>query len=317
MAFSVPATTSQMCSDLFVQTVKNTFIDVQLVEEPECPEACLSSVRRRWNHRRIQSSPATAATAVISCQNHCSKAEVLSLAPLIEVSPRREAGWHREADKNSDDVEQAGPDEEDQQAGCKKASWSDQSTSESEHEPEHEPMPMMVQAPAFENRSEGHVFTSKRECQQSERRSRRHRGGKATERQEKGKKVFCHIHLDSRMLYPADFCLIPKLIGKSGCNTRAIWEATGIKVRLRGRGSGHIEPHTKREADCNLMMALAGGRDNAQDLGRAVQMAQKQLKEVAARYVTHCKNRGLSVPTDATLYWIGESSEASLLPSQR
>lgn len=136
-------------------------------------------------------------------------------------------------------------------------------------------------------------------------------------RQEKGKKVFCHIHLDPRMLQPDDFCLVPKLIGKSGCHTRAIWEATGLKVRLRGRGSGHMEPGSRREADCHLMLALAGERDVALHLGKAVELANAHIREVASRYISYCKTWGLPTPKDpAELYWIGESSEPSLMAPQ-
>jgi len=52
-----------------------------------------------------------------------------------------------------------------------------------------------------------------------------------------------------------NFDLVKKVIGKSGSNTRDIFNATGCKLCVRGRGSGHLEPvdGRQREAPVPLM----------------------------------------------------------------
>eukprot|EP00929_Paragymnodinium_shiwhaense_P106806 TRINITY_DN7252_c0_g2_i1.p1 TRINITY_DN7252_c0_g2~~TRINITY_DN7252_c0_g2_i1.p1 ORF type:complete len:436 (+),score=92.29 TRINITY_DN7252_c0_g2_i1:187-1494(+) len=125
-------------------------------------------------------------------------------------------------------------------------------------------------------------------------------------------KIFCHIYLHPRMLESAEFALIPKLIGKGGCNTRAIWEATGVKVRVRGRGSGHTEPGTKREADCHLMMALAAETGQEENLKEAVKLAQQRLHDVCKRYSNFCWQKYWPEPR-GELFWIPEASEPTLV----
>ncbi|CAK0821896.1 unnamed protein product [Prorocentrum cordatum] len=85
---------------------------------------------------------------------------------------------------------------------------------------------------------------------------RRRRGG-AREKRYTTDFVFVGFDRDSH----ADFELVPRLIGRGGCNVRAIAAACEGKVRVRGRGSGHREEAREggppAEADVPLQIALS------------------------------------------------------------
>ena len=51
------------------------------------------------------------------------------------------------------------------------------------------------------------------------------------------KQLWCHIFLNNR---DPDFELVPLVIGQAGCHLRKIYQATGAKIRIRGRGSGFL-----------------------------------------------------------------------------
>ena len=61
--------------------------------------------------------------------------------------------------------------------------------------------------------------------------------------------MYSHIQMDG-------FDLVPWLIGRRGLNLRKIAEATDSKIRVRGRGSGHLEPEAGKEAPTPLMVAI-------------------------------------------------------------
>merc|ERR1711907_106499 len=63
-----------------------------------------------------------------------------------------------------------------------------------------------------------------------------------------------HLHMDV-----PGFDLVPRIIGRGGCNTKRIFDASGAKIRVRGRGSGHIELRTNAEATVPLMVAVSCG----------------------------------------------------------
>ena len=51
-------------------------------------------------------------------------------------------------------------------------------------------------------------------------------------------RLWAHIYLYKHF---TDFQLVPILIGTGGIHMKTIWEWTGAKTRIRGRGSGHLE----------------------------------------------------------------------------
>ena len=65
---------------------------------------------------------------------------------------------------------------------------------------------------------------------------------------------------------------------------RKIFEATQTKVRVRGRGSGHKEPHNGREAPVPLMIALAVEHGSSDDFKTAFNMTKELLEDVSKQF---------------------------------
>lgn len=85
------------------------------------------------------------------------------------------------------------------------------------------------------------------------------------------------------------FDLVPIIIGWKGCNTRRIAEATQAKVRVRGKGSGHLESTTGKEAPTPLMMVVATEANNDDGFFQAVKMTIELLRYVEERYFAYCQ----------------------------
>ncbi|CAJ1355211.1 unnamed protein product [Effrenium voratum] len=91
-------------------------------------------------------------------------------------------------------------------------------------------------------------------------------------------------HCCNIVLYmPRDY--VPAIIGKGGCYTKAIYESTGCKVRVRGRGSGHLEQSTQAEAPTPLMLAVTAEHDNMEGFVEAVRLSFSHLAAVEQRFL--------------------------------
>jgi len=108
-------------------------------------------------------------------------------------------------------------------------------------------------------------------------------------RQQMLPRLWCSFYL--RMKHPS-FDLVPMLIGKGGCNTRRIADLTGTKVRVRGKGSGHKEFPTSREAPTPLMLVVATEAENPHGFKQAVQMSVELLQNIESRYREFCSEVG-------------------------
>lgn len=97
------------------------------------------------------------------------------------------------------------------------------------------------------------------------------------------------------------FELVPMIIGRKGCNTRGIADATGAKVRIRGQGSGHKESSTNREAPTPLMLVVATEADNHDGFIKAVSMTLNLLRNVETRWVEHCRKGNLMIRPGFTM----------------
>lgn len=122
------------------------------------------------------------------------------------------------------------------------------------------------------------------------------------------KRLWCHLFLDPVMLSPG-FEMAKKIIGARGGNTKSIHEATGAKVRLRGRGTGHLEIKSGEEAP-NLMLAITSPEGEQESFAMAVKLGVQLLRSVAQRFEAFCRHNKMDCP--ARLYWIGELSLAGL-----
>eukprot|EP00439_Symbiodinium_sp_Y106_P054159 s3879_g7.t1 len=120
----------------------------------------------------------------------------------------------------------------------------------------------------------GEEVTLPEEAQKvSARRSRR--GGKL----EAGdsSRYWCSFHL---LQAYAQFSVVPAMIGKRGVNTRTIFDKTGAKIRVRGRGSGHMESQTGKEAPAGLMVTVSSHRSDWNGFVEAVKLTGELIDRV-------------------------------------
>jgi hypothetical protein len=115
-----------------------------------------------------------------------------------------------------------------------------------------------------------------------------------------GPRLWCHILLNKKH---EDFDLIPMVIGSGGKNTKAIYASTNAKVRIRGKGSGHLEVEGRREAPVPLMCAITSHHADAQPFVLAVQMMTETLRIVSAYFQDFCKQRGIDESIDGEPIW--------------
>ena len=100
------------------------------------------------------------------------------------------------------------------------------------------------------------------------------------------------------------FPLIKRFIGVGGNHAKAIANATGAKVRVRGKGSGHIEPDGK-EATIPLMVAVTMDAQHKVWFPKAVQLCVWRLEELQLEFDSHCHSTNL---TSMHLWSYGEMS---------
>ncbi|CAE8594600.1 unnamed protein product [Polarella glacialis] len=94
----------------------------------------------------------------------------------------------------------------------------------------------------------------------------------------------------------AEFELVPRLIGRQGCNTRFLAEISGGKVRVRGRGSQHLEERgpsgsSLREADVPLQITLS--TTSEEGFGRGKKELQTLLDTIASHFARYCRRKGI------------------------
>jgi len=110
-----------------------------------------------------------------------------------------------------------------------------------------------------------------------------------TTKKECKRRLWAHIYLD---MQEPGFDLVPKLIGRNGCNMKNIFEQTRAKVRVRGRGSLHFEPASHMEAPTPLMIAVTTEYGERCMFRKAIQMTLRLLKAVEHSFTTFCAIRG-------------------------
>ena len=136
-------------------------------------------------------------------------------------------------------------------------------------------------------------------------------------------RTWCHIiirdpDLDIRQHGNVPFRLVPMLIGQGGVHMRRIHIATGAKLRIRGRGSGHKEHLDAKgllvEAPVPLMLAItiATAPGHTKKFRDAVNSAICLLDEITERFKTFCEQLGCptNLETDP-MFYIGEGNSGS------
>eukprot|EP00439_Symbiodinium_sp_Y106_P067029 s37_g11.t1 len=132
---------------------------------------------------------------------------------------------------------------------------------------------------------------------------------KPTKKHNPAQKIWCHFFIDPTMLRNG-FDVNKKLIGHGGANTKRIYEETGAKIRLRGRGSGHHEGD-RGEAPVPLMLAVTSDMRNQDNFLVALDMSAQLLQTVTNKYPDFCKAHGIPMST-SPLFWVGELSQEAL-----
>eukprot|EP00928_Gymnodinium_smaydae_P029957 TRINITY_DN22410_c0_g1_i1.p1 TRINITY_DN22410_c0_g1~~TRINITY_DN22410_c0_g1_i1.p1 ORF type:complete len:594 (-),score=100.77 TRINITY_DN22410_c0_g1_i1:258-2039(-) len=94
-------------------------------------------------------------------------------------------------------------------------------------------------------------------------------------------RLWAHIYL--HMQRPG-FDLVPMLIGRGGQNLRKIADQTGAKLRVRGRGSGHLEVDGKYEAPTPLMVAVTTELKDRDGFRSAIELTLQELRGVERRF---------------------------------
>ncbi|CAE7366061.1 Zc3h3 [Symbiodinium natans] len=97
-----------------------------------------------------------------------------------------------------------------------------------------------------------------------------------------------------------NFDLVPRVIGRGGCNMRAI-ATENCKLRIRGRASAHLEKTRNgaaREADLPLHIALSCS-DEA-ELEVAKEKLDTLLQGISVHFYRFCRKMGHAEP--AQLY---------------
>ncbi|CAK9020254.1 unnamed protein product [Durusdinium trenchii] len=119
-------------------------------------------------------------------------------------------------------------------------------------------------------------------------------------------KIWCHFYLEPQMLRTG-FDVNKKIIGHGGTNTKRIFEKTGAKIRLRGRGSGHNEGD-RGEAPVPLMLAVTSDTKNVENFVKAVELSVQLLQTVTSKFPEFCRSHGTAL-VPQPLFWIGELSQ--------
>jgi len=90
---------------------------------------------------------------------------------------------------------------------------------------------------------------------------------------------------------------------------RKIAEETNAKVRIRGKGSGHLEVDGKLEAPTPLMVAVTTDHEQQIAFSRAIEMTLQELRKVERRYQTWCHKK--NVAPEGPYFSIGLLSEGA------
>ncbi|EZG56478.1 putative RRM domain and KH domain (SPAC30D11.14-like KH) protein [Gregarina niphandrodes] len=126
------------------------------------------------------------------------------------------------------------------------------------------------------------------------------RGGKQTDsaaaRSRRGAEPIRKWTVRYEIQIPAnnDFQITRRIIGVRGNNMKSVNQATGAKLRLRGRGSGYLEGLGKEEANEPLHLCISctdeAGYRNAR------QRTELLLKTVYDEFDQWCLERGIKPP---------------------
>ncbi|CAE8582558.1 unnamed protein product [Polarella glacialis] len=90
----------------------------------------------------------------------------------------------------------------------------------------------------------------------------------------------------------SDFDLVPRLIGRQVHHTHHIAAVSGGKVRIRGRGSQHMECSSgTQEADVPLQISLSTKSPEGFELGK--KELEALLQDIGSHFTRYCRRKGI------------------------
>jgi len=92
----------------------------------------------------------------------------------------------------------------------------------------------------------------------------------------------------------AQFRVVKRIIGLGGENMKMIAENTGVKLRLRGRGSKFLEGPMQRESSDPLMLCISG--QSTTGFEQAKRLASELLDGIHDSYRSFCMEMGKRAP---------------------
>jgi len=90
------------------------------------------------------------------------------------------------------------------------------------------------------------------------------------------------------------FKVTRKVLGPHGQHMKTIAEASGAKLRLRGRGSGFLEGPERRESEDELMLCVSAA--DWEGYQEAVRLVRELLERVYGEYRAFCQKSGIDAP---------------------
>jgi len=90
------------------------------------------------------------------------------------------------------------------------------------------------------------------------------------------------------------FKVVKQILGTAGAHVKRIANATGTKLRLRGRGSKFLEGPEQEESSDPLMLCVSS--PPGANYAEAVVLIKRQLEEVYREYGSFCRKNGKAVP---------------------
>ena len=95
-----------------------------------------------------------------------------------------------------------------------------------------------------------------------------------------------------------DFQIARRLIGSKGCNMikirnecKSSEDGEGIKLRLRGKGSGYKEGPQNKESDEPLHLCISS--KNAEEMKKACLLVDELLNQIREDYKTYCEKNNV------------------------
>jgi hypothetical protein len=86
------------------------------------------------------------------------------------------------------------------------------------------------------------------------------------------------------------FRVVRKLLGPHGQHVKRVAEASGAKLRLRGRGSGFREGHEQEESSDPLMLCVSAPDSRSYKV--AVSLLSEHIEDVYNQYRKACPEKG-------------------------